>query len=76
MKNQTSSDFHFDTSRWKDEPFSVIPLPELKKGEKRKEWSIDDPNRPLNPWEPGGDEYGKYLKNKMRENVLNKPSGH
>ena len=73
-KTQTIGEFHFDTSPWKDEPLSIIPLPKKKRGEKRNDWSLDDPNRPLNPWEPGGDEYRKYLKNKLRENSLKKPS--
>lgn len=73
-RDQSIGEFHFDTSPWKDEPLSIVPLPKKKRGEKKKEWSPDDPNRPLNPWEPGGDEYRKYLKDKMRTNALKKPS--
>jgi len=62
-----SEEFHFDVSQWADEPLAIVPLPKPKKGEKKKEWSPDDPNRPKNPWEPGGDEYSNYLNKKIRE---------
>lgn len=62
-----AEEFHFDTTPWKDEPLSVVPLPKPKKGEKPKTWSMDDPNRPKNPWEPGGDEYSIYLNKKIKE---------
>ena len=35
-----------------------------KKSDKKETWDLEPPDRPLNPWEPGGDAYARYLAEK------------